>query len=248
MNNNWSAKSAIITGGGGGLGFATAKRLLQAGVKVALLDYRQEVLDKARHLLDGTVSTYKVDITDQGKVQMVIDEIVKKNQTVDILINAAGIAGETSIKTHEVELDDFDRVMEVNVKGCLIMFKAVAPYMLRQEYGRVLNVASMAGKEGNAGMMSYSTSKAAVIGMTKSQGKEYAGTGIVVNAIAPAVIRTEIVEGLPDEQVKYMTDKIPMKRCGTVEEFAAMAMYIVSEENSFTTGFTFDLSGGRAVY
>ena len=120
--------------------------------------------------------------------------------------------------------------------------------MLKNNYGRILHVASIAGKEGNAGMLAYSASKAAVIGMVKVQGKEYAETGITVNAIAPAVIQTSLVEAMPQEQVKYMTDKIPMKRCGTLEELVAMVMFIVSPENSFTTGFTFDLSGGRATY
>jgi 3-oxoacyl-[acyl-carrier protein] reductase len=120
--------------------------------------------------------------------------------------------------------------------------------MLQQQYGRILHIASIAGKEGNAGMIAYSASKAAVIAMTKVQGKEYADTGITVNALAPAVIQTALVEAMPDQQVKYMTDKIPMKRCGTLDEFAAMAVFIVSPENSFTTGFTFDLSGGRATY
>jgi 2-dehydro-3-deoxy-L-rhamnonate dehydrogenase (NAD+) len=126
--------------------------------------------------------------------------------------------------------------------------KYVLPWMLKQNYGRILHFSSIAGKEGNAGMLAYSASKAAVIGMAKVQGKEYAGTGITVNALAPAVIKTALVDAMPEEQVKYMTDKIPMKRCGTMEELTAMVLYIVSPQNSFTTGFVFDLSGGRATY
>ena len=248
MENNWTSKSAIITGGGGGLGLATAKRLIRAGVTVALLDFRQEALDRAKDQVGSQVFLYQVDVTDAKRVNEVIKDFASKTSSIDILINCAGIAGQTNIKSHEVKLDDFDRVMAVNVKGSLICFQAVVPYMLKQNYGRVLHVASIAGKEGNAGMMSYSTSKAAVIGMTKSQGKEYAETGITINSIAMAVIRTEIVAGLPEAQVDYMTAKIPMKRCGTVDEFAAAAMFIVSAENSFSTGFTYDLSGGRAVY
>ena len=248
MTTNWKGKTAIITGGGGGLGLAVAKKLYQVGTTVVLLDNRLERLQEAKEHFDSDVLVFEVDVTNFSAVKKVVDEIVLKTQTIDILINCAGIVGQTKIKTHEIELDDFDRVMAVNVRGSLVPFKAVAPYMLQNNYGRVLNVASISGKEGNAGMTSYSTSKAAVIGMTKAQGKEYALTNITINAIAPAVIYTEMVEGLPPEQIKYMTDKIPMQRCGTMEEFADMAKFIVSEENRFCTGFTFDLTGGRAVY
>ncbi len=248
MENQWTKKTAIITGGAGGLGYALVKRLLSNGVKVALLDHRQEALESAVVNAGGQVYPYALDVTDAKAVQAAIDDVVVKTSGIHILVNSAGITGETGIKSHEVDLNDLDKVLSVNVKGCMTTFKAVIPYMLQQKYGRVLNIASIAGKDGNAGMLAYSASKGAVIAMTKVQGKEYAGTGILVNALAPAVIRTEIVEKLPESQVTYMTDKIPMKRCGTLEEFAAMASFIVSEENSFTTGFTYDLTGGRAVY
>lgn len=248
MKDIWNGKSAVITGGGGGLGYALARRLLSLGVTVALLDDRQQTLDKAVAETEGKVYPYRVDVTDVQAVKKVVDDFAGKVSQIHILVNCAGIVGKSNIKSHEVDLDDFERVLAVNVKGCLTTFQAVVPYMLRQNYGRVLHIASIAGKDGNAGMLSYSTAKAAVIGMTKVQGKEYAETGITVNALAPAVIRTEIVENMPEAQVKYMTDKIPMKRCGTLEEFAAMAAFIVSEENSFSTGFTYDLTGGRAVY
>ena len=248
MENNWTKKTAIITGGGGDLGLAAAKRLHEKGVRIALFDNRMEMLEKATSQLESEVLIYEVDVSDFQSVSEAVSDVASKLQTIDILINAAGITGETNIKSHEVSLADFEKVWAINVKGSLTTFKAVAPYMLQQDYGRVLNVASIAGKEGNAGMVSYSSSKAAVIGMTKSQGKEYAETGIRINAIAPAVIRTGMVAALSDEQVKYMTDKIPMKRCGDMEEFAAMVEFIVSEKNSFSTGFTFDLTGGRAVY
>jgi 3-oxoacyl-[acyl-carrier protein] reductase len=139
-------------------------------------------------------------------------------------------------------------VFELNFMSSFYTTKAVLPHMIKMQYGRILHLASIAGKEGNAGMLAYSASKAAVIGMTKVQGKEYAETGITINAMAPAVIRTPLVEATPKEQVKYMTDKIPIKRCGTLDEAANLAAYIVSKENSFTTGFTFDLTGGRATY
>jgi 3-oxoacyl-[acyl-carrier protein] reductase len=147
-----------------------------------------------------------------------------------------------------VALEDFEFVFRVNVRGPFLTAKHVLPAMKRDGYGRILHIASIAGKEGNAGMLAYSASKAAVIGMTKVQGKEYAGTGITVNALAPAVVQTPMVDAMPEAQVKYMTDKIPMKRCCTLEEVADMAAFIVSPAASFTTAFTFDLTGGRATY
>jgi len=167
---------------------------------------------------------------------------------IDILINSAGITGETNIKSHEVNTDNLRIVFDINFMGSYYTSKMALPIMLKNNYGRILHIASIAGKEGNAGMLAYSASKAAVIGMTKVQGKEYAETGITINALAPAVIRTPLVEAMPEAQVKYMTDKIPMKRCGTLEEVAEMVAWIVSPQCAFTTGFTFDLSGGRATY
>jgi NAD(P)-dependent dehydrogenase (short-subunit alcohol dehydrogenase family) len=239
---------AIITGAGDGLGFALARRLAQSGATVALLDINAQKLESASKTIQGCCRTFATDVTQPEAVRGTVERIVKEFGRIDILVNSAGITGVTNLKSHEVALSDFDRVFNLNVRACLITFQAVLPHMLQAKYGRVLHIASIAGKEGNAGMLAYSSSKAAVIGMTKVQGKEYAETGITVNALAPAVIRTEMVENLPEEQVKYMTDKIPMKRCGTLDELAYTAAFIVSPENSFTTGFTYDLSGGRAVY
>jgi 3-oxoacyl-[acyl-carrier protein] reductase len=181
-------------------------------------------------------------------VKKAIDEAANQFGSIDILINSAGITGKTSIKSHEVEYADLKSVFDVNFIGSFFTSKHVLPWMLKNGYGRILHIASIAGKEGNAGMLAYSASKAAVIAMTKVQGKEYAETNITVNALAPAVIKTPLLDTMPGEQIKYMTDKIPMKRCGTLEEAANMAVFIVSRENSFSTGFTFDLSGGRATY
>jgi 3-oxoacyl-[acyl-carrier protein] reductase len=239
---------AIITGGADGLGFAIAERLARKGARVALFDFNEEALQKAQRELREPTFVAKVDVADRTAVGLAVEAVAEAFGRIDILINCAGITGRTNIKSHEVDLEDFNRVMRVNVNGCLNTFQAVVPHMLRQEYGRVLHFASISGKEGNAGMLAYSTSKAAVIGMTKVQGKEYAGTGLTVNAIAPAVIFTDMVAKMPPEQVKYMTDKIPMSRCGTKDEVAALCEFIVSSEASFTTGFTFDLSGGRATY
>jgi len=238
----------IITGGADGLGFAIAERLVRKGARVALFDFNEEALQKAQRKLGEPTFVAKVDVADRTAVGLAVEAVAEAFGRIDILINCAGITGRTNIKSHEVDLEDFNRVMRVNVNGCLNTFQAVAPHMLRQEYGRVLHFASISGKEGNAGMLAYSTSKAAVIGMTKVQGKEYAGTGLTVNAIAPAVIFTDMVAKMPPEQVKYMTDKIPMSRCGTKDEVAALCEFIVSPEASFTTGFTFDISGGRATY
>jgi len=248
MENVWTERTAILTGGAAGLGLATAQRLMNRGVRVALFDARDDALARARsHLGDG-VLTQGVDVTDEAAVAAAVNRVFETWGRIDILINSAGITGQTNLKTHEIDMVDFARVMAVNVHGIMHTFKAVAPHMLARGFGRVLNVASVAGKEGNAGMASYSASKAAVIGLTKSQGKEYAQSGISINAIAPAVVRTEIVAAMPPAQVDYMTAKIPMGRCGTVEEFATLAEYVVSAENSFTTGFCFDLTGGRSVY
>jgi len=235
---DWKGQVAIITGGAGGLGRALNRRLELRGVRVVIFDSVQ-IASKDQH---------RVDVTQSEVVSNTVAAVARRFGRIDILINCAGITGQTNIISHEVSLEDFDRVIAVNVRGCLNTFRAVVPHMLKQNYGRVLHIASIAGKEGNAGMLAYSTSKAAVIGMTKVQGKEYAETGVTINAIAPAVIRTGMVELMPERQVKYMTDKIPMKRCGTFDEFAALAEFVVSPAASFTTGFTFDLSGGRASY
>ncbi|CAE7615164.1 LRA5, partial [Symbiodinium microadriaticum] len=164
----------------------------------------------------------------------------------DVLVQSAGVTGRTKVLTHEVDPADFDFVMRVNCRGTFLGCRAVLGRMKAQGGGRVINIASIAGKEGNAGMCAYSTSKAAVIGMTKVMGKEYAETGVTVNAVAPAVVQTAMVDAMPAEQVKYMTDKIPMKRTGTIAEIASLVRFIASPDASFTTGFTFDATGGRA--
>lgn len=239
---------AIITGGAEGLGFALAKRLASEGAFVAVVDIAEGKLKRARIILGSNAATFKVDVTDPAAVRTAVNDLVTQKGKVDILVNCAGITGRTAIRSHEVALEDFDLVMKVNVRGSFIVFQAVIGHMLARNYGRVLHIASISGKEGNAGMLAYSVSKASMVAMAKVQGKEYAETGVTVNSLAPAVIRTAMVEALPEQQVKYMTEKIPMKRCGTLDEFAAMAAFIVSPENSFTTGFTFDLTGGRATY
>jgi len=239
---------AIVTGAASGLGLAIAKKLSEEEVKLALLDIKEPELKAVAAQMVTEAQYYIVDITDEKQVENSIRQIEAQFGTIDILVNCAGITGNTNIKSHETKTEDVRKVFDINFYGSYFTSKYVLPYMLRQNYGRILHIASIAGKEGNAGMLAYSASKAAVIAMTKVQGKEYAETGITVNALAPAVIRTPMVEAMPEEQVKYMTDKIPARRCGTLEEVANLAAYIVSPMNSFTTAFTFDLSGGRATY
>jgi NAD(P)-dependent dehydrogenase (short-subunit alcohol dehydrogenase family) len=246
--DQFSGQVAIVTGSASGIGLAIASRLYSDGAKVALLDRNEEALAEALHKVGADVSTFALDLTDEALVASVVNQVESDFGRIDILVNSAGITGVTNIKTHEVRTDDVRLVFEVNFMASFFTSRAVLPVMCRQNYGRILHIASIAGKEGNAGMLAYSASKAAVIGMTKVQGKEYAENGITVNALAPAVIRTPMVEAMPPDQVKYMTDKIPMKRCGTLDEIAHLAAYIVSPEAGFTSGFTFDMTGGRATY
>ena len=239
---------AIVTGATSGLGLAIARRLLSEGAFIVIWDTNAKACGELARELGARGACDVVDVTSEAQVKAAVGLVAANHGKIDILVNCAGVTGKTNIKSHEVTLDDFECVMRVNVYGSFLTAKHVLPGMLKAGYGRILHIASIAGKEGNAGMLAYSSSKAAVIGMTKVQGKEYAETGVTINALAPAVIQTPMVDALPMEQVNYMTAKIPMKRCGSLDEVAAMAAFIVSRETSFTTGFTFDLTGGRAVY
>lgn len=251
MKDRFQGQVAVVTGGADGIGKAVVARLVAEGAAVTVLDHDAEKSSKTVAELSTKgfkIEAIRTDISDEMSVRDSIDSVVKKHGRIDIAINSAGIVGPNAIKTAELDTDEFDRVYQINLRGSFLVLKHALPSMLKQNYGRVLLVASIAGKEGNAGMLPYSMSKAGVIGIVKSAGKEYAETGVTVNGIAPAVIRTSMVDSMQASQVKYMTDKIPMKRCGTLEEAAAMICWIVSKEASFTTGFTFDLSGGRATY
>lgn len=242
MTNDRSFKGqvALLTGAASGLGAAVAAKLLAAGATVIVADLKASALPEAVSVL--------LDVTKEGTVAATVQQLVAQYGRIDILINCAGITGITNRKSEEVDTANLRAVFEVNFMGSFFTSKYVLPVMREQGYGRILHFASISGKEGNAGMLAYSASKAAVIGMAKVQGKEYAETGVTVNAIAPAVIHTPLLDGMPEAQLKYMTDKIPMKRTGTLEELSEMALFIVSKANSFTTGFVFDLSGGRATY
>jgi 2-dehydro-3-deoxy-L-rhamnonate dehydrogenase (NAD+) len=246
MKLSFEGQTAVITGAASGLGLAIAKSLASYGVRLTLLDTNAAILDSLKEQLK--CDCYLVDVRRDDEVKKIIESTGARLARIDILVNSAGITGLTNIKSHETDAENIRMVFDVNFMGSYHTSKYVLPWMLRNNYGRILHIASIAGKEGNAGMLAYSASKAAVIGMTKVQGKEYAETGITVNALAPSVIKTAMVEAMPEKQVKYMTSKIPMNRCGTLDEAANLALYIVSPLNSFTTGFTFDLSGGRATY
>jgi 3-oxoacyl-[acyl-carrier protein] reductase len=244
-NQRFSQQVAVVTGGGSGLGRHIATRLAREGATVVLWDLDQAAVEKVAVELKCASSV--VDIGDEASVNAAAADVSKKHGRLDILVHCAGISPKARPIT-EVPVDEWDKVMHVNLRSGFLVTKQAVALMKTNNYGRILLFASIAGKEGNAGMCCYSASKAGVIGLVKSVGKEFAETGITVNAIAPAVIRTAMVESLPETQIRYMTDKIPMKRTGSLDEVASLACWIVSKEASFNTGFTFDLSGGRATY
>ena len=243
--------SVIVVGAGRGIGRAAALELASQGVSVACLDSDGASAEKVAAELKARGNkalAAQLDVIDAGSIRPAIEAAAKAFGRIDALVNCAGITGRTNIPAGEVDLEDFERVYRVNLRGALLLSQAVLPNMLQRRYGRLLHIASIAGKEGNAGMTAYSATKAGLIGMVKSMAKDYVEQGITINALAPAVIRTPMVDALPQATVDYMTAKIPMRRCGELEEAARMIAWIVSPACSFTTGFTFDLSGGRATY
>ncbi|HRP57023.1 SDR family NAD(P)-dependent oxidoreductase [Agriterribacter sp.] len=248
--NRFKDQTAVITGGGNGIGFAIAEKLAGEGAKILILDRDVALSEKAAGTLRD--NGYKcdfiaVDISNEAEVKFAFNKIQDAGGCT-IVVNSAGIVGPNGIKTEDVELPDFEKTCQVNLTGSFLIIKYALKAMLPNKYGRILLMASIAGKEGNAGMLAYSASKAGVIGLVKAAGKEYAESGVTINAIAPATIMTPMVERMEPLQIKYMTDKIPMKRCGQLQEIANLAAWIVSGEASFNTGFTFDMTGGRAVY
>lgn len=251
MEARFHGQVAIVTGGADGLGRGITERLAKEGCKVAIFDFNTVTMSKTKEVFEAEgifIEIFQVDVSQEESVKSGIASVVDKFGRLDIMINCAGIVGPNGKKIADVSVEDFDKVYQVNLRGSFNVTKHSIPHMEKNNYGRILLIASIAGKEGNAGMTAYSTSKAGVIGLTKAVGKEYAETNITCNCLAPAVIRTAMVDGMDPVQVKYMTDKIPMKRCGTISEVASTACWIVSKEASFNTGFCFDLTGGRATY
>jgi NAD(P)-dependent dehydrogenase (short-subunit alcohol dehydrogenase family) len=240
--------NVVVVGAASGIGLQAARFLSGQGVRIAALDRNKDGAEATAKELGGKSIARAVDVADWDAVQSTIDGIAQEFGVIDALVNCAGITGKTNVPTHEVDIDDFDAVYRINLKGAFLLSKAVIPHMLQKKYGRIVHVASIAGKEGNAGMAAYSSTKAGLIGLVKTLGKDYAESGITVNGLAPAVIRTPMVAALPQATIDYMTAKIPMHRCGELQEAAELIGWIVSPACSFTTGFTFDLTGGRAVY
>jgi 3-oxoacyl-[acyl-carrier protein] reductase len=249
FENRFAGKTAVVTGGASGIGEAIVQRLAREGAHVTLFDLDREAMGVvAGELSAFGVEAQQVDVTEEAAVAEAMEALVAERGQLDVVVHCGAIVGPTSTVITDVGFDDFEEVLKINLLGSFVVTKQALLQMRKRKEGRILLFASMAGKEGNPGMSPYSTSKAGVIGLVKSVGKEFAETGITVNAIAPAVIRTPMVEAADPAQVKYMTDKIPARRTGTLDEAAAIACWIVSDEASFCTGFTFDLSGGRAVY
>lgn len=236
----------LIVGAASGIGRQTSALLHSLGADVIGADLDEDAL---RPLIGEVITSSTVlDITDEESLGQAVASIAASGGALQAVVNCAGITGETGVASTDVATEDFRRVLEVNTVGAFNLSMAVMPQLVESGYGRILHVASIAGKDGNVGMVSYSASKAAMIGMVKSLGKEYAKTGVTVNAIAPAVVHTPMVEQMPDEQVAYMTSKIPMDRLCTLEEIADAIYWAITPAASFTTGFVYDASGGRAVY
>jgi len=243
------SRVAIVTGAARGIGFAIARRLLASGANVALWDVDKNALALAEKELAaaGKVASVQVDVTSPDSVAAAVNATISAFGKIDILVNNAGIAGPNA-KLWETDPADWQRVLNINLNGPFLCCRAVVPHLLQNNYGRIVNIASIAGKEGNPNAAHYSASKAGLIALTKSLGKELATRNILVNCIAPAVIETEILKQMTQQHIDYMLSKIPMNRFGRVEEAAALVVWLCSEECSFSTGAVFDLSGGRATY
>ncbi len=235
----FSGRLALVTGGASGIGAATARRLLEEGARVASLDLEA----KAPEGVFGLAG----DVSSSSDVEDTVAAVHEELGHIDVLVCSAGVPG-ASLATVNVPDEEWKRVLAVNADGVFFCNRAVIPSMVERGYGRIVNVASIAGKEGNPMAAAYSASKAAVIAMTKAIGKDVAGTGVLVNCVAPAVIETPILDGISQDHISYMLERIPLGRMGEPSEVAALVCWLASEECSFSTGATFDLSGGRAVY
>jgi len=236
---------AIVTGGAQGFGYAMVERFSKSAAKVIIWDMDKALMDSLS--LPANVSTMQVNVTSYESVENAANDVLKQYGKIDILINNAGIAG-PSYKTWEYPLDDWQNIIDIDLNGVFYCSKVVVPHMIKANYGRIVNIASIAGKEGNPNAMPYSAAKAGVIALTKSLGKELSDKNISVNCVTPAAAKTKIFDQISQEHIDYMLSKIPRGRFLKVDELASMVSWLVSEENSYTTGAVFDLSGGRATY
>jgi len=245
---NFSGRHAVVTGGGAGIGLAIAHRLVEGGASVSLWDRDADTLEQARASF-GSVEPHvvTVDVANPDAVGAARDSTLRAVAGIDILITSAGITGPNAT-LWDYPVADWDQVINVNLRGPFLCCRAVVPHMREKNYGRIVNIASIAGKEGNPNASAYSASKAGVIAMTKSLGKELAQTGISVNCITPAAVRTGMFSQMTQQHIDYMLSKIPMNRFGEAEEIAALVAWLSSEDCSFSTAAVFDISGGRATY
>ena len=240
-------RTAIVTGGAQGLGFGIAKRFIESGAEVIIWDIDKELLKSAEKKLNSNKATFQsVNVANFEDVKKNIDQITAEKK-IDILINNAGVTGLTA-KLWDYPIDEWHKVLNVNLNGTFYCCKAIVPHMIKNNYGRIVNVASVAGKDGNANASAYSSAKAAAIGFTKSLGKELAEKNIAVNAVTPASAKTRILDQMSKEHVQFMFSKIPRKRFLEMDEFASLVTWLSSQENSFSTGAVFDISGGRSTY
>ena len=248
--NSLEGKVAIVTGSATGIGYGISKRLANDGANLVMVDMDANMLEQSASEVSARTREVEISIGDVSEPQAAreaVNKAVDKWGKIDILVNNAGIGGVNG-NIWELDVDEMDRVYRTNLRGVFSFCHEVIPHMLEKDYGRIVNIASIAGKEGNPRMVPYSSTKAAVIGLTKSIGKELAGTGVLANCITPAVVQTRILEEFTPEQVQYMVDRIPVGRTGEITEIAALVTWLASDECSFSTGAVFDISGGRATY
>ncbi len=247
MNNlDFKGRTAVVTGGAAGIGLAIARRLQASGARVSLWDRDADALSAAAATV-GDAHSVALDVTDASAVDAATRDTARHLGGIDVLVCSAGISG-PNVPLWDYPIDEWRRVFDINVHGLFHCNRAVVPQMRTKDYGRIVNIASIAGKEGNPNASAYSASKAAVIGLTKSLGKELAKTNVRVNCVTPAAVRTAIFDQMNQEHIDFMLSKIPIGRFGTVEEIAALVCWLASEDCSFSTGAVFDLSGGRATY
>ena len=244
---DFDGRHAIVTGGATGLGFAIAQRLLASGGSVTLWDRDAAAMERAVAQLGGRAGAVEVDVAQHASVQAAVQATLRKCARIDALVNSAGITGPNA-KVWEYPVDAWRQVLDVNLTGLFLCCREVVPAMRDAKYGRIVNIASVAGKDGNPNASAYSASKAAVIALTKSLGKELADTGVRVNCVTPAAVKTAIFDQMTEQHIQFMLSKIPMGRFGTPEEVAALVAWLCTEECSFSTGAVFDLSGGRSTY